>query len=381
MEDCKMTYPLGKLQFHNLWLLFGVFVILLMMALPVNAQLMAPGASSSSITLTWTSPGDDGANGTASQYDVRYSTSLIDDGNWSSATQADGEPTPQTSGNTETFEVVDLDPNTTYYFAVKAADEVPNWSLLSNVASATTDEETEAPAAIANLQVNDYTSTTATLAWTAPGDDSASGTATEYELRYATSLITDANWSSATLVSDVPAPQTAGSAETFTIEGLDPSTQFYFAIKTADEVPNWSGLSNVPSATTNPEEIAPSDIDDLLALISTASTISISWTAPGDDSTSGTAAQYQLRYSTSVITEANWNAATIVSGVPTPQVAGSNETFTVEDLDLSTTYYFAIKTADEVPNWSGLSNVINASTTGDETPPTAITDLQTESGG
>ena len=35
-----------------------------------------------------------------------------------------------------------------------------------------------------------------------------------------------------------------------TITGLSASTTYYFAMKTLDEVPNTSGLSNVPSAAT-----------------------------------------------------------------------------------------------------------------------------------
>ncbi|MEA2030879.1 MAG: fibronectin type III domain-containing protein [candidate division Zixibacteria bacterium] len=379
-----MKHSLGKLQFHirrsqmsSMFLtLFILFVVMLMFASPVNALLVASGESSNSITLTWTAPGDDGDIGTASQYDIRYSTSTIDDGNWNSATQVDGELDPQATGETETFDVSGLTSSTTYYFAIKTADEVPNWSELSNVVTATTDVETDAPTAVADLHISGNTSTTATLDWTAPGDDGTNGTAYEYELRYSTSSITDVNWSSATLIAGVSAPQIAGSDETFTVEGLDPSTMYYFAIKTADEVPNWSDLSNVPSVTTDPEEIPPSDIEDLIALVSTASTISLGWTAPGDDGTSGTAYEYELRYSTSPITDVNWSSATLIAGVHAPQTAGSDETFTVEGLDLSTTYYFAIKTADEVPNWSGISNVISASTTGDTTPPNAITDLQ-----
>jgi hypothetical protein len=98
-------------------------------------DLRVSGITTHSITLTWTAPGDDGNIGTASQYDVRYSTSPITETNWGSATQALGEPTPSVAGSTENFMVTGLSPGTTYYFALKTADEVPNWSELSNVAS------------------------------------------------------------------------------------------------------------------------------------------------------------------------------------------------------------------------------------------------------
>jgi hypothetical protein len=107
-------------------------------------------ALAASATLTWTAPGDDGDVGTAAQYDLRYSTSPITPANWDSATPVTGEPTPAAAGATESFTVLGLQPNTMYYFAIKTADEVFNWSDLSNVPSITTSDEA-APAAIADL--------------------------------------------------------------------------------------------------------------------------------------------------------------------------------------------------------------------------------------
>jgi hypothetical protein len=114
---------------------------------------------------------------------------------------------------------------------------------------------------------------------------------------------------------------------------------------------------------------------NVLALPATATTITLQWTAPGDDSLTGTASQYDIRYSTAPITEANWGTAVQVSGEPTPKVSGSAETFTVIGLTPNTLYYFAIKTADEVPNWSAISNIAIISTL-DNVAPAAIKDLR-----
>src|SRR6185369_4794339 len=80
--------------------------------------------------------------------------------------------------------------------------------------------DTTAPAAVANLAVSSTATSSATLTWTAPGDDGNSGTATSYDVRYSTSLITTANWASATQASGEPAPLVAGSAQSFTVNGL-----------------------------------------------------------------------------------------------------------------------------------------------------------------
>ena len=332
-------------------------------------------ASPNSILLTWTAPGDDGTVGTASQYDIRYSTSAITAANWASAIQATGEPTPKVAGSAESFTVTGLAASTTYYFAIKTADEIPNWSGLSNVVIKATSAESAPPATITNFAAGAATSTSMPLTWTAPGDDSITGTASQYDIRYSTSTITEANWASATQATGEPTPKVAGSAESFTVSGLSPNTTYYFAIKTADEVPNWSGLSNIVSKATAQESIPPAAIANLSTGVVTSTSVALIWTAPGDDGTVGTASQYDIRYSTSAITAANWASAIQATGEPTPKVAGSAESFTVTGLAASTTYYFAIKTADEIPNWSGLSNVVIKATSAESAPPATITNF------
>ncbi len=490
-----------------------------------------PGASS--ITLTWTAPGDDGNTGTADSYDVRYSTSTIDEGNWGSATQATGEPTPSIAGSGETMTVNGLDSGTTYYFAIKASDEASNVAGLSNVASGTTTSvDTTPPAAVTDLATSNPTAGSLTLTWTAPGDDGNTGTASSYDVRYSTSTIDDTSWASATQVTGEPTPSAAGTGESMVVSGLSQSTTYYFAVKTSDEVPNVSALSNVASGTTaspgtelhidlqdpsgttaanyqavtyshrwdnssqadlgggieagwldyfnggslnrtgytdlllrdalswtsgTPAEtlkitgLAPGgyslkiygkdlqyndkrtnfDIDadndgitdanvtirnnlgeqdktvninvsaagilkitvvsldgmggafnglDLIPDVSgdttppaavtnlaagspSGNSLTLTWTAPGDDGNTGTANSYDIRYSTSTINDSNWLSATQVIGEPTPAAAGTPQSLVVSGLSAETTYYFAMKTSDEVPNTSALSNVASGTTT------------------
>lgn len=112
----------------------------------------------------------------------------------------------------------------------------------------------------------------------------------------------------------------------------------------------------------------------LVAKSPTATSVTLHWTAPGDDGGVGTAAQYDIRFSTAVITEANWAQATQIAGEPTPRLAGTAESYTIIGLSSSTTYYFAIKAADEAANWSALSNVVTV-TTADNVPPAPVGDL------
>jgi hypothetical protein len=118
--------------------------------------------------------------------------------------------------------------------------------------------DTTAPAAVSNLAASNPSNSAITLTWTAPGDDNNTGTAAVYDLRYSTSDITEDNWSSATQATGEPSPSAAGSSETKTVSGLSADTTYYFALKTSDEVPNESDLSNVPSSTTTAAPSPPS---------------------------------------------------------------------------------------------------------------------------
>ena len=105
---------------------------------PVD-DLAATGSTLGSVTLTFTVSGNDGLIGTADYYDIRYSTvPIVTEADFASASQMTSEPSPQPPGSIETATISGLDFDTTYYFALKVLDYSDNASLLSNVASART---------------------------------------------------------------------------------------------------------------------------------------------------------------------------------------------------------------------------------------------------
>ena len=322
-----------------------------------------PGA----VTLAWTSPGDDGQDGTARRYDIRYSRDPLSAGGWDSATPVSGPPAPEVAGTRQTVTISGLEAGVQYFFGLVTSDEVLNWSGLSNIISATVPPAVDVtpPAAVTNLAAGLPTVNSVTLTWAAPGDDGSAGTATEYDVRYSISTINAGNWANAAQAAGEPDPGLAGTIETFTVTGLAPKTPYYFGVKTRDEVlGQWSGLSNVPNATTlpPPDTTAPAAVTNLAAGSPTANSITLTWEAPGDDGSAGTATEYDVRYSKATITEGNWPSATKATGEPTPRIGGSAEMFTVTGLQASTKHYFAVKTADEVPNWSELSNPASSTT-------------------
>jgi len=67
--------------------LFLVVVVLAGVPLAAHAQV-----TPTSVRLTWTTPGDDSLTGTASQFDLRYSTAQITAANFASATRWTASP-------------------------------------------------------------------------------------------------------------------------------------------------------------------------------------------------------------------------------------------------------------------------------------------------
>lgn len=94
-------------------------------------DLEASDVFATSVTVTWTAPGDDGSSGLASLYELRYSTAPMNDGNFSNATLIPTSP-PRPAGSTESINIPGLFANTNYYIAIKSFDESGNGSSLSS---------------------------------------------------------------------------------------------------------------------------------------------------------------------------------------------------------------------------------------------------------
>ncbi|MBI5243871.1 MAG: hypothetical protein HY922_09365 [Elusimicrobia bacterium] len=230
-----------------------------------------PGASSGSMDLAWTEPGR-AAVTLPDRYLVRASTmgNLASDAGFAaaqplSAFSPTAAPAPGAAMETRTWTLTGLTPFTTYYFAIRLEDSSPlplagpwlrepakglnpsNFSVpmhLHNPPDAVTD--ITALAGGAEGQVN--------LSWTAPRN--ANFTAlSRYLVRFATASAAQlggdaAVWfnlaaSSSVTASPAHAP---GSLETLTLNGLYPSSTFYFAVKAVDVAGDMSAIDLRASA-------------------------------------------------------------------------------------------------------------------------------------
>jgi flagellar hook capping protein FlgD len=92
------------------------------------------------------------------------------------------------------------------------------------------------------------------------------------------------------------------------------------------------------------------------------SSMTLTWTATGDNGLVGQAAKYDLRYSATVIsgndTLSWWNAAAVFPmGGRVPPPAGTRDSVAVPGLIIGLKYYAILRLADAAGNWSGFSNV------------------------
>eukprot|EP00057_Strongylocentrotus_purpuratus_P013847 XP_011668321.1 PREDICTED: calcium-activated chloride channel regulator 4A-like [Strongylocentrotus purpuratus] len=137
----------------------------------------------------------------------------------------------------------------------------------------------------------------------------------------------------------------------------------------------WGGVFKVQNYTRNPDDdiLRPSRIHDLeyTSFSYDKSTVTLSWTAVGDDLDKGRASKYELRYSTNYYeVRSNFNTShevtqdQLVSGnLSLISPAGVIETVTISlpERGKEIVYYFAIRAWDEAGNGGDLSNIASLS--------------------
>ena len=200
---------------------------------------------------SWTKAGNTGGGNTLGLAFINVSTDII----FSARSGNDNPPTDSFLGSLTDSAGENPSVSDAQYFQYRASFSSEDSTITPELSSvmvtyAADAGDTTAPAAVADLALSSPSDSAMTVSWSAPGDDDSTGTATSYDLRYSTSAIISENFDSATAVTGEPTPSEVGSEESITVTGLDAETTYYFAIKTSDEVPNESALSNVPSLAT-----------------------------------------------------------------------------------------------------------------------------------
>jgi len=330
------------------------------------SNLAASGATTTSVTLTWTAPGDDGNAGTASAYDIRYSTATITEANWGSASQCSGEPAPQVAGTAQTYEVTGLSPDTTYYFAAKTADEIPNWSDLSNIASSKTqaapleDKPPGQPTGVSPANGASGVSLTPALGASTFSDPDSGDThgASQWQ-------IDDDPWDFTSPAFDSGTDTTNLTSISVPSGRLTYSKLYYWRVRYQDNYGAWSAWSEefhfttMSSSADSTPPTTPSVADDGVSTISTTS-LHATWSA--SDPESGIAEyQYAIGTTADGTDVVDWTSARLAT----------EKTITGLSLTPGQKYYISVKALNGQGLWSevGSSNGITISADGEEPEP------------
>lgn len=187
------------------------------------------------------------------------------------------------------------------------------------------------------------TSSSIGLAWSHNGNNPA---ATRYTVRRSTDGVTY------DMLMDLAYSTTCQET------GLSEGTSYYYKIwaTNGDGVTDSGQFAYLSTATPS---VPPAAVTDL-SIGASWSKVTLSWTAPGDDGTTGgiVGGTYEIRYTTvGAINASNWDAvpAGYRISFATNTLPGSAETRSVFGLTNDTTYYFALRTTDESGNESDVS--------------------------
>ncbi len=251
---------------------------------------------------------------------------------------------------TEYYNDTGLMDGVTYYYQLKAFDEVPNFSEYSNTVSGTP-MDTVAPSIPTGLIVSLEEPYTLNLSW----DHNPEPDVKKYWIYVSTDNITFS------IYGFIP------SLRNHTvIPNLEEGLTYYYYVVATDEVPNISPNSTVVNYTIF-DTLPPATPEGLAISAKNGTTLFITWnevTINIDGSPCDDFDHYVLYNSTDNVT---WYVMAIVYG-------SSNTSYWHYNLATGQTYYYNIVSADEVPNHSPNSTVIKGTPTVsvDVTPPDKI---------
>lgn len=359
--------------------------------------------------LQWTTPGDDGDEGTAAFYvlGILEDAALESAADWEAASlRTSGLPDPTPAGGVQWTRVGGLDPGQLYGLCLRAYDDAGNLSPMSPPLAITTEEEgpgpgedTTPPAPIDDLLASQEYEDGFVLTWTAPGDDGTEGIAEAYALGVLAgrAIETEADWSEAEQVTaGLPPAAPAGLGQAWRLRGLAPETLYGLALRAVDEAGNWSDLGTPLQAVTLPDSgsgpgggedlTPPGAILELTLAALNHEWADLTWICSGDDDQSGTAASFVLGIAPGeeLATEAQWSAAQKrTDSLPTPAAPGTPVAFRLAGLAPGETVTVAVRAIDDAGHLSplGASLTLAPPLPPDLTPPGRVTDLAVEARG
>ncbi|MBE7557972.1 protein kinase [bacterium] len=338
----------------------------------------APGLDPGQVELTWTAPFED-YDGRAARYEIRAADHPFDLRTLHEARDLSSfAPTPERAGANQRAVLRGLSEGQRYYFAVLSHDRAGNRSGLSNPARSLPRGIPPGPARDFSVR---YENGAVQLSWRAAGDDGeAGGPAARHIVLMHSEPITEMNWTSA--LDKTPADLASASPGELmraTLADVAPG-QYFFGVRALDDVGELGPIASSLRVEVGPlrDAIPPAAVLDLSARPgSAAGSVSLAWTAPGDDGTEGRAWSYLVKLATApILSDGDWEEAAAVARVIAPVQAGGRQEMLAPDLSEGVLYHFALRAVDEAGNVAALGNSPCSRATA--IPPAPITDLRAD---
>ncbi|GJQ63273.1 MAG: hypothetical protein SCALA702_23260 [Melioribacteraceae bacterium] len=152
-----------------------------------------------------------------------------------------------------------------------------------------------------------------------------------------------------------------GDYSCMSVDPIDGAT-FWFTHEYMQTTSTNDWKTRISAFAFEEDEIAPDPVTDLVVTDMTSNSLTMAWSATGDDGMTGNASGYDIRYSTTEITDANFNDAPQAVNSILPAAPGEAESFQIDGLEIGTMYYVAVKVMDNLSNFSTISNVSTGST-------------------
>jgi hypothetical protein len=335
---------------------------------PGNSGLITALTSSSSITLGWTKGTDDVSQQAALAYEVRRSTVANID--TVANAEANGVIVKAYTNDINAFVAGGLTPGTTYFFNVIVKDQAGNKSSYSMRSAATPTPDTTAPTPGNTGLITAVTSSNSiTLGWTKATDNVSSQPALAYEVRRSTTANIDT-------VADAEANGIIVKAYTndinaFVVTGLTPGTTYFFNVIVKDEAGNKSTYSmrNTATAPVLDTSAPTPGTGGQINASPNASGVTLTWAKATDNVSAASALKYEVRMSST--SNIDGVATAEANGTVVKAYTNDIDTFTVNNLQSGTMYYFNIIVMDEASNKAAY--VMRSTTTTGKKPSPAQT--------
>ena len=333
----------------------------------------APGtptvtATTTSITLTWNRPNDNGGPLEGFQIQRRAQG----EADFSDITRAPTRSDAQLDEDDTSYTDEGLSPGTDYSYQIFAFNinglEIPVLSGSPNVVTKKTMEQTGAPAAPGTPTVT-ATTTSITLTWTAPatnGGTLASYSIERQEARGAFASVTADPVPVSDLIVNV---SPAGTSTSYTDEGLSPATDYSYRLRAINQGGLSSGPSPAVSKKTMEQTGAPAAPGDLQATNIGATRITLTWDTPVDPGNTALDT-YSI--------ERRIGIGAFEPLTPNPPLTGTSTSYTDTGLSPSITYSYRVRAINQ-GNLISAPSTVTAMTTAPRVPDAPVLQVVTGS--